>query len=107
MNRGTSRGTAQKIKNNGGNVCGREFVIGSKDAIQDPSVVSGTLLINNVYTIVLFNYDADRIFATLTFKQLLNHDSSKLDVAYEVEVANGQIKRTIEILNNCTITLND
>lgn len=49
----------------------------------------------------VFYSGADTSFVTLTFKQLLNHEYSQLDVAYEVEVANGRIERTTKILINC------
>lgn len=78
-----------KLKNDGGRARGRAFVIRGKEAIQDPSVVTGTFLINNVYATILFDFGANKSFITLIFKHLLNHKSNKLDVACEVEVANG------------------
>lgn len=67
-------------------------MIGKKDAIQDPSVVTGTFLINNLYATILFDSVANRSFISPSFKRLLDHESSKLDVSYEVEIANGQIE---------------
>ncbi|XP_023734911.1 uncharacterized protein LOC111882775 [Lactuca sativa] len=96
-----------KLKKGDGSAHGRAFVIGNKDAIQDPSVVTGTFLINNVYATILFDSGADKSFINPSFKELLNHKSSKLEVAYKVEVANGHIENTTEILRNCLLTLND
>ena len=49
-----------------------------------------------IYAIILFHSSADRDFITPSFKQLLNHDSSKLDVAYEVEVAITKLPPSFE-----------
>lgn len=89
------------------NAYGWAFVIGNNDAIRDPPVVTGMFLVNNLYATILFYSGIDRSFVTPTFKQLLNHESIKLDVAYEVEVPNGQIESTTEILKNFMLTLND
>ncbi|XP_023772803.1 uncharacterized protein LOC111921452 [Lactuca sativa] len=96
-----------KLRKGDGIARGRAFVIGNKNSIQDPSIVTGTFLINNLYATILFDSGADRSFITPSFKQLLDHESSKLDVAYEVEVAHSQIERTTEILCNCVLTMND
>lgn len=55
----------------------------------------------------LFESSVHKIFITPTFKQLLNDESSILDVAYEVEVANQRLECTTEILKICSITLNN
>lgn len=56
-------------------------MIGNRDAIQDPTVVTNTFPINNLYATILFDSGADKSFITPTFRQLLNNESSKLDVA--------------------------
>lgn len=89
---GHFRRNCPKLRNMGGTAHGRAFVIGNKEAIQDPLVVTGTFLINHLYATVLFDSGADKSFITTTFKELLNHETKKLDVAYEVEVENGQIE---------------
>ncbi|XP_023739513.1 uncharacterized protein LOC111887572 [Lactuca sativa] len=94
-----------KLKSQGGIGRGKEFVIGSREAIQDPSIVFGTLLIDNLYATILFESVANRSFITPTFRKLLSHESSKLKEIYEVEIANGQTERTLEILENYLLTL--
>ena len=74
--------------------------------IEVPCIIS-TFLIDNLYTTILFDSSADRNFITPSFKQLFNNESSKLHIAYEVEVANSQIENTNESLRNCLLTLND
>lgn len=82
-------------------------MIGNMDAIQDPFVVTGTLLINNLYATIFFDSGVDKSFITPSFQQLLNHKSSKLESTYRVEVANDQIESITEILRDCLLTLND
>lgn len=89
------------------NTRGREFVIKNRDTILGPVVVTATFPINNLYAIILFNLGDDKIFITPTFRQLLNHESSKLDVTYEGEMANGQIWSVKEILVICLLIFNN
>ncbi|XP_023763050.1 uncharacterized protein LOC111911512 [Lactuca sativa] len=96
-----------KLRSQGGIGRGRVFVIGSGEAIQDPSVVSGTFLIDNLYATILFDSGADRSFITPTFRKLLSHKPSRLKEIYEVEIANGQSEKTHEILEKCLLTLNN
>ncbi|XP_052623234.1 uncharacterized protein LOC128128407 [Lactuca sativa] len=96
-----------KLRCQGGIGRGRAFVIGSREAIQDPSVVYGTFLIDNLYASILFDSGADRSFITPTFRKLLSHKSSILKEIYEVEIAKGQTEKTQEILENCLLTLNN
>lgn len=51
-----------KLKDQGGNGRGRAFVIGTRDAINDPNVVSDTFPINNVYASILFDFSDDKSF---------------------------------------------
>ncbi|XP_023754914.2 uncharacterized protein LOC111903370 [Lactuca sativa] len=96
-----------KLRSHEGIGRGRAFVIGSGEAIQDPSVVSGTFLIDNLYASILFDFGADRSFITPTFRKLLSHKSSKLKEIYDVEIANGQFEKTYEFQENCLLTLNN
>ena len=77
------------MNNQEGNARGRSFMIGARDAIQDPTVVTGTFLVNNLYATVLFDLGAERSFIAPKFTQLLSHKSSKLNETYVVELANG------------------
>ena len=60
-------------------------------------MVTGTFCIVNIYASILFD----------KFRKMINQKISKLNDAYMVEVANGKIERTIEILTNCLLTLNN
>ncbi|XP_023760065.1 uncharacterized protein LOC111908470 [Lactuca sativa] len=96
-----------KLRSQGGIGRGRAFVIRSREAIQDPSVVSGRFLIDNLYASILFDSGADRSFITPIFRKLLSYESSKLKEIYEVEIANGQNEKRHEILENFLLTLNN
>lgn len=67
-----------KLKNQEGNAYRRGFLIGARDAIRDPSMVTGMFLINNLYATIHFGSGADKSFITPKFRQLLNHESTKL-----------------------------
>ena len=83
-----------KLRSQGSTRRGRAFVIGGREAVQDPSVVSGTFLIDNLYASILFDSGADWSFITPTFRKLLSHKSSILKEIYEVEIANGETEKT-------------
>ena len=55
---------------------------------------------------MLFGTRADKSCINSKFRKLLNHPSSKLREAYRVELFNGQIGSTHEVLKYCTLTLN-
>ena len=80
----TLGGNVKKQRNHEGNARSRAFVIGIWDAIQDPSVVTGTFLVNNLYAAILIESGADRSCTTTLFWKCLNHESSKLQDAYKV-----------------------
>ncbi|KAJ0556778.1 putative nucleotidyltransferase, Ribonuclease H [Helianthus annuus] len=84
---------------------GRAFVIGAKDARQDPNVVTGTFLLNNQYASILFDTGADLSFVSTDFKRMLNLESSKLDIPYSIELANGKLVKSCEVVKGCTLVL--
>ena len=96
-----------KLGRPAGNARGRAFVIGRKEAREEPTVVTGTFLLNNLHAIVLFDSGADRSFISLRFRNYLNHKAIKLKEPYAVELANGQTGYSLEILNKCLLSLND
>ena len=81
------------------------FVIGAREAVEDPTVVTCTFLINNLYAKILFDTGADRSYITHDFRKLLDYPSSKLREAYKVEMDNDQASSVREILRNCTLTI--
>ncbi|GJX86454.1 putative reverse transcriptase domain-containing protein [Tanacetum coccineum] len=87
-----------------GEVRGRAYAI--KDAEpQGPNVVTGTFLLNNQYASVLFNLGSDRSFANTRFSSLLDIKPNKIEDSYEVELADGRIVSTNNVLKGCTLSL--
>ncbi|KAJ0926534.1 putative nucleotidyltransferase, Ribonuclease H [Helianthus annuus] len=86
---------------------GRAFVIGARDARQDPNVVTGTFPINQHFASVLFDTGADFSFISIEFKNILGLDSSKLDVPYSIELANGKLVEADEVIKGCTLELGE
>ncbi|GKB22043.1 putative reverse transcriptase domain-containing protein, partial [Tanacetum coccineum] len=63
-----------KLKKNGqgGNNSGAAYKLGAMDAQQDPKVVTGTFLLNNLYATALFDSGADKSFVSTNFSTLIN-----------------------------------
>ncbi|KAJ0591942.1 putative nucleotidyltransferase, Ribonuclease H [Helianthus annuus] len=86
---------------------GRVFNIGAREARQDPNVVTGTLPINQRFASVLFDTGADYSFVSLEFKKMLGLIASKLDIPYSIELANGKLVETNEVIRGCVIELGE
>ncbi|XP_024963511.1 uncharacterized protein LOC112503749 [Cynara cardunculus var. scolymus] len=93
--------------NQGGQARRRAFAIGGEEARQDPNVVTGTFLLNNLYASVIFDSGADRSFVSLEFRQLINLKSRKLKDVYTIEFANGQEIKARDVILGCTLNLAD
>lgn len=65
-------------------------MIGARDTIQDPTVVTCTFPVNGLYTTVLFDSGVDKNFITPKFRALLSHKYKILDDSYIVEMANRE-----------------
>ncbi|GKB79203.1 putative reverse transcriptase domain-containing protein [Tanacetum coccineum] len=79
------------------------YVLGDKNAYQDPNVVTGTFLLNNHYVKFLFNSGADKSFVNIALASLLNITPTTLDTAFTIELANGKLVNTNTMIQNCTL----
>ncbi|GJW75865.1 putative reverse transcriptase domain-containing protein [Tanacetum coccineum] len=80
-----------------GEVHGRAYAI--KDAEpKGPNVVTGTFLLNNRYASVLFDLGSDRSFVNTRFSSLLDIKPIKIEDSYEVELADGRVLGTFDII---------
>ncbi|GJZ38881.1 putative reverse transcriptase domain-containing protein [Tanacetum coccineum] len=70
---------------------GGAFMMGAKEARQDPNIVTGTFTLNNNYATTLFDSGADYSFVSTTFIPLLSIDPNSLGFTYEIEIARGQL----------------
>ncbi|GKB42710.1 putative reverse transcriptase domain-containing protein, partial [Tanacetum coccineum] len=94
-NQGNNRNRAQ----------GRAFGLGVAEAPQDPNVVTGTLSLNDHFTIVLFDSGADYSFISTKFLPLINMKPSVISPNYEIEIASGVIVETNKIIRGCRLEL--
>ncbi|GJY11273.1 putative reverse transcriptase domain-containing protein [Tanacetum coccineum] len=96
-----------KLKKNGqgGNNHGAVYKLGAMDAQQDPKVVTGTFLLNNRYATALFDSGADKSFVSTNFSTLIDIKPVELDTCYDVELADGKVVSTNNVLIGCTLNL--
>ncbi|GJS07765.1 putative reverse transcriptase domain-containing protein [Tanacetum coccineum] len=65
---------------------------------QGPNVVTGTFLLNNRYASVLFDLGSDKSFMNTRFSSLLDIKPIKIEDSYEVELADGRILGTFDVI---------
>nr|GEY27297.1 putative reverse transcriptase domain-containing protein [Tanacetum cinerariifolium] len=84
----------------GGNNHGDVYQLGAVNTQEDPKVIIGTFLLNNHYATALFDSGADRSFVSTKFSTLINIKPVEIDTSYEVELADGKIKKVRIPLKN-------
>ncbi|XP_022032496.1 uncharacterized protein LOC110933590 [Helianthus annuus] len=94
-------------KAKGQNARGRAFELNAGKAHDDPSVVTGMFFINNHSAFVLFNTGADLSFVSKNFEPFLCSPTTKLSKKYSIELANGKLIETNEVVRGCCIQLDD
>ena len=77
------------------------------EAVVDPTVVTGTFLLDNSYACILFDSGAERSFISHKFKHLLKHKSQPLNETFTVEMANENKESTNDVFIGCILILND
>ncbi|GJS21569.1 putative reverse transcriptase domain-containing protein [Tanacetum coccineum] len=70
----------QGRKNQGNQARGMAFMLGAKEARQDPNIVTGTFTLNNHFATTLFDSGADYSFVSTTFIPLLGLEPSELEI---------------------------
>ncbi|GKC25369.1 putative reverse transcriptase domain-containing protein [Tanacetum coccineum] len=96
---------AMKKNAQGGNNRRVVYKLGVVDAQQDPKVVTGTFLLNNQYATSLFDSGADKSFVSTNFSTLIDIEPVELDTSYEVELVDGKVVSTNNVLIGCTLNL--
>nr|GEX92836.1 zinc finger, CCHC-type [Tanacetum cinerariifolium] len=91
---------SKKNKPKSGNTSGRAYVIKDVDK-QGRNVVTGMFLLNNRYASVMLDSGSDKSFVNTRFRHLIDINSDKLDVSYEVELANGKVVNNNTVLRGC------
>nr|GEY54892.1 putative reverse transcriptase domain-containing protein [Tanacetum cinerariifolium] len=97
----------KKADRRGGNVQGQAYVIRDAEHSQGPNVVMGTFLLNNCYATMLFDFEADKSFVDIKFSHLIDIKPVKLNLSYEVELADKKVVSTNSVLRDCTLNLLD
>ncbi|GJU71657.1 putative reverse transcriptase domain-containing protein [Tanacetum coccineum] len=85
----------QGCGNNGNQACGRAFVMGAKEARQDPNIVTGTFTLNNHYATTLFDSGANYRFVSSTFIPLLKAEIVCHEKVVRIPLPNGKILRVL------------
>nr|GEZ84219.1 putative reverse transcriptase domain-containing protein [Tanacetum cinerariifolium] len=89
----------------GGNNREGAYRLGAINVHEDLKVITGTFLLNNHYATALFDSGVDRSFVSTKFSTLINIKPVKIDTSYEVELADGKIVSTNNVLKGCTLNL--
>ncbi|GJW07966.1 putative reverse transcriptase domain-containing protein [Tanacetum coccineum] len=76
---------------------GRAYVMGAENPQQNPNVVTGAFLVNDHYASILFYSGAEKSFVSTEFTPFIDITPATLDTSYEVELADGKLKRTASI----------
>ncbi|KAI3672432.1 hypothetical protein L6452_38520 [Arctium lappa] len=105
VNNGSGKGSDKRKELPKGH--GRAYKMTLEEAKETPDVVSGMFPIDNVYAHVLFDSGANGSFVSTTFRHYLNRNACRLDKSYTVETADGGQSKVDEVINGCTIIIDD
>nr|GEZ51486.1 hypothetical protein [Tanacetum cinerariifolium] len=78
LNQVVANNEVQGHGNQGNQVRGRAFMLGAKEARQDPNIVTGTFTLNDYFATTLIDSGADYSFVSTTFIPLLGIEPSEL-----------------------------
>ncbi|GJY43303.1 putative reverse transcriptase domain-containing protein [Tanacetum coccineum] len=91
--------------NQGNQARGRAFMLGAKEARQDPNIVTGMLTLNNHFATTLFDSGADYSFVSTTFIPLLGLETNNLGFKYEIEIDSGQLVEIDKLIKGCKLEI--
>ncbi|GKC34089.1 putative reverse transcriptase domain-containing protein [Tanacetum coccineum] len=102
-----------KLKNNnncsnqvgGGNASAKVYAVGHARTNPDSNIVTGTFLLNNHYSSILFDTGVDRSFMSTAFSSQIDITPTALDHYYDVELADGRIIELNTILRGFTLNI--
>ncbi|GJR02651.1 putative reverse transcriptase domain-containing protein [Tanacetum coccineum] len=67
------------------------------------NVVTGTLLLNNRYALILFDTGVDKSFVSTLLISIIDIVPTTLDHGYDVELADGKIIKVNTLIRGCTL----
>nr|GEX49062.1 putative reverse transcriptase domain-containing protein [Tanacetum cinerariifolium] len=82
----------------GGNATSQAYALREAEQGQGPNVVTGTFLLNNRYARVLFDSGSDKSFINSGLSHLIDIKPIRLNISYEVELADGKLVSTNAVL---------
>ncbi|GJT76777.1 putative reverse transcriptase domain-containing protein [Tanacetum coccineum] len=100
-----NEGQGQGRGNQGNQARGRAFMLGAKEARQDPNIVTGTFTLNNHFATTLFDSGADYSFVSTTFIPMLGLEPIELGFKYEIEIASGQLVEIDKVIKGCKLEI--
>ncbi|GKA38064.1 putative reverse transcriptase domain-containing protein [Tanacetum coccineum] len=86
-----------------GNAVVRVYAMGTAGTNLNSNVFMGMFLLNNRYTLILFDTGADRSFVSTTFSSLIDIVPTTLDHGYDVKLADGKIIEVNTLIRDCTL----
>ncbi|GKB50242.1 putative reverse transcriptase domain-containing protein [Tanacetum coccineum] len=98
-------GNKTRNQTRGNRITAKAYAISEGGKNPDSNIVTGTFLLNNCYTTMLFDSGSDRSFVSSTISALLDVAPSTLDTSYAVELADGRISKTNIVLRGCMLGL--
>ncbi|KAF5813523.1 putative nucleotidyltransferase, Hydrolase [Helianthus annuus] len=104
-NQGNGNNNGGNNNNNGNEARGRAFLLGRGDAVNDPNVVMGKFLLDNIYVTVLFDSGADTSYMSVKMCQLLKRTPTLLPTKHVVELANGKSLEATHVVQGCNLIL--
>ncbi|GJY93315.1 putative reverse transcriptase domain-containing protein [Tanacetum coccineum] len=93
----------RKTTNN--NAQGRAYMFRDRNARQDPNVVTGMFLLNQLLSRVLFDFGADKSFVSISLASKLNIPPITIDTFYNIEMVDGNLVSTNIVIHGATLTL--
>ncbi|GJT35617.1 putative reverse transcriptase domain-containing protein [Tanacetum coccineum] len=91
--------------NQGNQARGKVFMLGAKEAHQDPNIMTGTFTLNNHFATTLFDSGADYSFVSTTFIPMLGIEPNELGFKYKNEIASGQLVEIDKVIMGCKIKI--
>nr|GEU33041.1 putative reverse transcriptase domain-containing protein [Tanacetum cinerariifolium] len=89
----------------GGNATSRAYALRDVKQGQGLNVVTDSFLLNNRYARVLFDSSSDKSFVNSGLSHLIDIKMVRLNISYEVELADGKLVSTNTVLRGYTLNL--
>ncbi|XP_071727946.1 uncharacterized protein [Rutidosis leptorrhynchoides] len=85
----------------------RAFQISTKEAREDPELVTGKFLLDNRLASILLDTGADKSFIAKDFSVAINRPLTALDIRYAIELGNGKLIKADKIMRGCVLNLSN